>query len=312
MSAGCQVLYKAKQQKNPAEGTFLVLPQRGTRVTELKPVHAFRVALACCALVAAGEVSAQGTSRIEGCWRSDRPLGPVGGVESIGRDQAYGTFVLQDSGRVAFPLISLVYKQMWESRSYWFARGDSVTLRSFTGLQGWDATLVRAADRRSMAGHARYLTDAIAVGAPPTIVAVTLARVACDASWPSVRPNLPPLPLWQRGEAVYFEHQVDRRAVVHADAALPPGIMTIRALREGESAKLDPSDARPGIGRVVVQMIVQSNGRVDSASGRVRASDGDEYSARVLRALTALRFQPAMLAGVPVHQLTAQRFELRR
>lgn len=174
------------------------------------------------ALLAAKPLLAQAVPTLAGCWRADRPLGPGGGVESVERDAAYRTVVLQDSGRVALPLIPEREQSLWTERSYWGLRGDSVTLRVFTGLQGWDARLARTPGGRTLVGSARYLSDAIVVGAPPISVPVTLTRITCDASWPSVATNARPLRPWQRGEALYFERQVDR------PAAIDPRLLSLR------------------------------------------------------------------------------------
>ncbi|MEQ1692426.1 MAG: hypothetical protein ABMA00_14130, partial [Gemmatimonas sp.] len=220
---------------------------------------------------------------IAGCWHADRPLGPTGGVEPVARDSAFRTFVLQDSGRVAIPVISEGERWMWEGRSSWAIRDDSVTLRVFTGLQGWDARLARTPDGRSLRGMARYLSDVVVLGRAPTVVPVTLTRVLCEASWPSVATTAPSLRPWQRGERLFVEQQVDRPAVRSTHVSLPEDIVAVRALRYDEHAKLDANEIRTGVARVVLQFVVESDGRVDTSSIKVLASDGAEYTARVRR-----------------------------
>ncbi|MBL0170625.1 MAG: energy transducer TonB [Gemmatimonadaceae bacterium] len=251
------------------------------------------------------------SSRIAGCWRADRPLGPTGGVEPVARDSAFRTFVLQDSGRVALPTIPDRWRRLgWEERSSWTVRRDSVRLRVFTGLQGWDAQLVFASNGQSLHGVAQYLTDVIAVGMAPLLVPAVLARITCEASWPSVATTARALRPWQTGEPLFMERQVDRPAALAS--ALVGGIVASRPLGYDERAKLDSSGARAGIARVVLQFVVESDGRVDVGSVKVLASDGDEFTTRVMQLLGAWRFTPAMRRGVAVHQLVYQRFEVRR
>lgn len=64
--------------------------------------------------------------------------------------------------------------------------------------------------------------------------------------------------------------------------------------------------------RVVLQFVVESDGRADASSVKVLASDGEEYTARVQRLRDVLRFAPTMFRGAAVHQVAQQRFEVRR
>jgi hypothetical protein len=204
---------------------------------------------------------------------------------------------------------------LWEERSFWESTGDSVTLRAFTGLQGWLATLTRLSGPVSgperLVGRARYLTDAVVAGAEPLRVAVTLTRIACDASWPSVSTTDPALRPWQRGQ-VFFEQHVDRPAGVADGVTLPRGVLSMRSLGYSESARLDTNASVPGVARVVVQFVVEADGRAALSSVKVLASDGEAYAARVREALRTIRFRAGRRAGVPVHQLTVQRIELSR
>ncbi len=258
-----------------------------------------------------GSASARPSS-LQGCWQADRPLGPTGGAQPVERDSAFKIVVLRDSGRVAFPLVPPVRRRLWEERSFWESNADSVTVRAFTGLQGWMATLTRLSGPVSgaerLVGRARYLTDAVVAGAEPLRVAVTLTRIACDASWPSVSTTDPPLRPWQRGQ-VFFEQHVDRPAGV---VTLPRGVLSMRSLGYNESDRLDTNGSVPGVARVVVQFVVEAEGRAALSSVKVLASDGEAYAARVMDALRTMRFRAALRGGAPVHQLTVQRIELSR
>lgn len=267
------------------------------------------VLLATCAVVGIAPLRAQ--APITGCWRVDRPLGPTGGVEPVARDAAFTTFVLQDSGRVALPLLSERERRMWEGRSHWSATPDTVTLVSFTGLQGWKARLAQGADRRLMRGTATYLTDVLVAGATALIVPIRMTRIACLAEWPPTTTSSPALRPWQRGEQPFFADQVDQPATVVA-ASIPKDVMAVRALRFDERTALDAADARDGIARVLLQCVVEADGRARVLSVKVLASDGEAYAAQAKSALDRLRFSPGLRKGVAVHQLALLRFELRR
>lgn len=272
------------------------------------------VLLGALAMLAAsgGVVHAQKPADLTGCWRSDRPLGPTGGTEPVARDRAFQTIVVQDSGHVTFPLVDGREREMWARRSSWVVRGDSVILRHFTGLQGWHASLVRNRDGNELRGTARYLSDAIVVGAPPTIVPVMFTRVACDASWPGTATARPPLRPWQRDEPAYFSFQVDRIAAIRNDSPLPGGMISARVLGKDERAVADSASLPNGVARVAVQFVVEKSGRADSASAHILASSDSAAARRVMRALPRLRFDAAMYKGEPVHSLTIWAFDVRR
>jgi len=229
----------------------------------------------------------------------------------VERDALFNTLLLRDSGRVALPLVGAGKRRTWEARSYWETHGESVTLRVFTGMQGWLADLVPTAGGRTLAGSARYLSDAVVVGAEALRVAVTLTRIDCDPAWPTIATTDRALRPWQRGQA-FLEQQVDRPAMIADGVALPSGLVAVRALRHNENGRLDANDLRPGVARVVLQFVVESDGRADASSVKVLASDGDVFTARAKEALRTMRFRPGLRGGVAVHQLTAQRFEVRR
>lgn len=266
----------------------------------------------CLASTAASTATAQTAAPVAGCWRTDRPLGPTGGSAPVDRDSLFRTVVLQDSGHVAFPLLGPSNQSaMWTRRSFWRTRGDSVIVRFFTGLQGWDATLVRAADGHAMRGTATYLSDAIAVGHAPTRVVVTFAGVACEPAWPGTRSVRPPLRPWERDEHAFFASQVDRPAALLPNSPLPRGTIASRAVRHDEHAS-DSTDRRRGSVRIVLQFMIEKDGRADTTRLRVLFADDSTGAREVARSLPAMRFAPALVKGQPVHQLAQWVFELRR
>ncbi len=265
-------------------------------------------------LSTAGSVSAaqaQPTARMRstiGCWRLSRPLGPTGGALAPPRDAPWTVAILRDSGRVVLPLLSERERNMWEKRSYWAASGDSVDFTAFTGLQGWRARLSVRALPDSMRGHATYLSDAIVVGQSPMRVPVTLTRIVCDKAW-STLPVTTRVPRsWERGEPLYFDFQVERPAALVPGAKLPPGVRSMRSLARDET--VEPSSARSN--DVVVQMVIQATGRVDTSSVQLLLGAGEKDLSsprrdRVAAMLAAVRFTPPMVDGRAVNQLAQWR-----
>ncbi|MES2521369.1 MAG: hypothetical protein V4617_01635 [Gemmatimonadota bacterium] len=272
-----------------------------------------RIALVVCLAVGCGSsAAAQARAPLQGCWRTDRPLGPAGGNAPVERDSLFRTLVLQDSGHVALPLIPPRQQSMWDRRSYWAAHRDSVTVRISTGLQGWHAVLMRTASGDAMRGTATYLSDVVAAGWVPPRVPVSFTRIACEQRWPSTSSIGSPLPPWERDEVLYRVEQVDRPAALLPNAALPRGIMAARQLGIAERAPMDSADSQRGIARVVLRMVIELNGR--AAASRIvvaNAADSSDVQ-RVRNALPAMRFAPAILGGTPVHQRGTWVFELQR
>lgn len=280
---------------------------------------AVAAALACgvpAALIAQTGSASSAPTSLRGCWQADRPLGPTGGAQPVERDSAFRIVVLRDSGRVAFPQVPPLRRRSWEERSFWESTGDSVTLRAFTGLQGWLAALTRLSGPVSgperLVGRARYLTDAVVAGAEPLRVAVTLTRITCDPTWPPFASTDRTLRAWETTSVLYGEWNVDQPAGVADGVSLPRGVLSMRSLGYSESARLDTNASVPGVARVVVQFVVEVDGRAALSSVKVLASDGEEYTTRVRDALRTIRFRAGRRAGVPVHQLTVQRIELAR
>jgi hypothetical protein len=57
--------------------------------------------------------------------------------------------------------------------------------------------------------------------------------------------------------------------------------------------------------------VVDTTGRVDTATVQVLQSDDSLFTESVRTALNQMRFRPAKRAGVPVRQLVGQRFRFR-
>lgn len=266
----------------------------------------------CLTIATADRDQAQIIPPLQGCWITDRAMGPTGGGAPVMRDSLHRVIVLQNGGRVAFPSLAVRERSSWEARSYWAQHGDSVTIRLFTGLVGWRAVVVPDARVDAMRGSAIYLTDAIERGRVPTRVPVRFSRIACDRAWPSARTKRPALRGWERDEPLLFEMQVDQ-VVTLGRGALPNEIRSARALRRDET--LAAAMAERGAGaRVVLQFIVETNGRAAPLPARVTVIAATDSGAarRVRRVLPTMRFVPAKRRGTPVHQLAAWVFEMNQ
>lgn len=247
--------------------------------------------------------------RVTGCWQASRPLGPTGGALAVPRDAPFATMVLRDSGRVVLPLLADRERTIWERRSYWQVQGDSISLAVFTGLQGWRAQLSVPERSDVMRGRATYLTDAIVANAAPLTVDVTLSRITCERAWTDLRITTPLPRSWERGEAVYFEFQVERPAALVADARLPDGVRSMRAMGLNETP--DARGDRPEV--VVAQFIVQPNGRADTSAVKLLDAHGERRDPKLHREIATLlasvRFTPPMVGGKAVHQSAEWRIE---
>ncbi len=269
------------------------------------------------ALLASSPLSAQLSaalaleSKLRGCWRTDRPLGPTGGETPVDRDAGFTVFVLRDSGRLALPFVSERERRMWEGRSWWRVQNDTLTLVVFTGLQGWRATVPGASAGQALRGDALYLSDVIVAGAVPMGVPVTLTKIACEAEWPSVSSTARWLRPWERDQQLYFQNRVDEPAALRA-GKLPAGLRAIRALRFDERAQPDSLDVQRGAVPVFVQFVVETNGRADDTHVKVLGKYGNVDTAHIRRMVSALRFTPARVKGAAVHQLVQWRLDLKR
>jgi hypothetical protein len=114
------------------------------------------------------------------CFRFEHPLGySASGAREQG-DSAWYVLQLDDSGTVTRPLFPRRQREMWTHRSGWTAKGDTLLVRVFDGLVGWDVSLWPTGNRFS--GSATYLTDVRVEGWVPPRVEVHAARIKCTPS----------------------------------------------------------------------------------------------------------------------------------
>lgn len=232
-----------------------------------------------------------------GCWESSRVLGPSylgADPRRDPRDSAFRVFRLADLGQVSLPL--LTNASSWNERSVWRDAGDTLFVRIFTGLQGWDVTLRGTGAMRT--GSARYLTDAVSTMVMEPL-AVRFVRVPCRAEWPT------PARLSSRRSMTpaHFLH----------DVTTPPRLLSAsRAVFAMEPLRDNDSTPRaPGAMRV--QFVVNEDGRVDTAS--VMDLDNRSRNAplrpALVTSLAAAMFSPALKGKRPVPVLTQWWVSLR-
>ena len=116
-----------------------------------------------------------------GCYRADRLLGYSASGAPEGGDSAWRYFRLAADSQVMRP--ALVSARLW-TRSGWAVRGDTLHVRLFTGLNGWDLALVGATAGRYV-GRAKYLSDAVVRGAAPLYVPVQVRLAPCPVALPT-------------------------------------------------------------------------------------------------------------------------------
>ncbi len=222
----------------------------------------------------------------QGCYRESRPLGPTGGAVAPDRDAPFAAIMLRARGRVVFPEVAEGERGMWESRSEWSARGDTLTVLIFTGLQGWRARFTPNGD--GWRGGAVYLSDAVNPNDRSTFgVSVSLARTACPAAWSAITPA----PMTRlAGMPLYFAEQVDEQAKLKRGSRLPNGVVVVSA-----------DEKRPRT--VVVQLVVTDAGSVVPDRIKVLRSDDRALSNTALRIVPTLQFDPALVNQRRVGQL---------
>ena len=82
---------------------------------------------------------------------------------------------------------------------------------------------------------------------------------------------------------------------------------------EGSAAPIYPSEllATGTEGMVQATYVVDTTGRVDTATIKVKLSDDPRFTESVRVALGGMRFRPAKRAGKTVRQLVEQRFRFQ-
>ncbi len=207
--------------------------------------------MAACIVVANATLQAQVARTAydpRGCWELSRPAGPAAEDSPSNRDSRYRTLWLRDSGEVRLPELEAREARNWRSASGWTRNADTLFVRVFTGLQGWQLSLLPVNATR-FSGTGTYLSDVIVRGQPPYRVSFSATRIACKPEWTDAA-ELPVAPLL---EQPFFAHQVSQRARLRS--SLPQGVRSFTELSESTRAKSD------SIG-VTVQFVVNSKGRV--------------------------------------------------
>jgi hypothetical protein len=139
--------------------------------------------------VTVGGASLRPAVLAEGCYRFDRPLGHSASGNLERADSTWYSLELREAGAVVRPHLQNAYwRDQYARNSSWRAAGDTLFIRVSTGLVGWDLAL--ALEGGQYVGRARYLTDAIDVGAEPLFVPVRGVREVCqkDRSPPPAPP----------------------------------------------------------------------------------------------------------------------------
>ena len=115
-----------------------------------------------------------------GCYVFDRPISySAAGTRESG-DSAWYVLQLLPAGGVDRPLMPATTRDRYAQRSTWRVVGDTLHMRVFDGLVGWDLALLRNSGRYR--GIGKYLSDAIVIGREPTTDAFSAGRVDCAAA----------------------------------------------------------------------------------------------------------------------------------
>ncbi len=225
-----------------------------------------------------------------GCWESSRVLGPSYLGTDPRRDPRDSTFRvvrLQDSGQVSLPLLASA--SLWNASSVWRMAGDTLHVRIFTGLQGWDVTLRGTGALR--AGSARYLTDAVSTMVMEPL-AVRFVRVPCRAEWPTS----PPLSSRRSMMPVHFLHDVTTPPRLRSASR---AVFAMEPLRDSDSTPRAPGALR-------VQFVINEDGRVDTATVMDLGNRSRHAPLRpaLVASLASAMFAPALKGRQPVPVLT--------
>lgn len=100
-----------------------------------------------------------------GCYHFDRPISYSATGEREAGDSAWYVIRLLPDGRVERPSFVAARRERFARRSSWHKSGDTLHIRVFDGLVGWDLKL-RSVEREYR-GIGTYLSDAIVLGRPP-------------------------------------------------------------------------------------------------------------------------------------------------
>ena len=104
-----------------------------------------------------------------GCYRFDRPISYSGAGTRESGDSAWYVLQLLPGGRVDRPLLLAGTRGRYSRRSTWRVAGDTLHIRVFDGLVGWDLALLPHDGQYR--GTGEYMSDArVAEHAPPNDV----------------------------------------------------------------------------------------------------------------------------------------------
>lgn len=113
------------------------------------------------------------------CLRFKQPLGhSASGAREQG-NAAWYVLQLADSAIVTRPLFPKREGERWARLSRCTTKGDTLFIRVFDGLVGWDLALRR--EGHGFTGVATYLTDVFVAGWVPPRIDVHAATIKCPA-----------------------------------------------------------------------------------------------------------------------------------
>jgi hypothetical protein len=115
-----------------------------------------------------------------GCYRFDRPVSYSAAGDRERGDSAWYIVELLPDGAVSRPYFQSGPGGMYAARSAWRLNADTLGLRVFDGLVGWDMTLLPT--QSGYSGRGRYLSDARAVGREPPTAEFSAQRTSCSAA----------------------------------------------------------------------------------------------------------------------------------
>jgi len=95
-------------------------------------------------------------------------------------DSAWHVLQLLPAGRVERPLMDARARGGFSARSSWRMEADTLHLRVFDGLVGWDLDLVP--NMETLTGSGTYLSDARVAGQKPLTVPFHATRTSCAAA----------------------------------------------------------------------------------------------------------------------------------
>ena len=115
-----------------------------------------------------------------GCYHFDRPISYSANGEREAGDSAWYVLRLLPTGGVQRTAMPAPARERFAQRSSWRAVEDTLHIRVFDGMVGWDLDLAPLGDRYQ--GTGTYLSDAIVVGREPHTAMFSASRTDCAAA----------------------------------------------------------------------------------------------------------------------------------